>query len=128
MQNPCPCLQGNPSPTPPRALGSLPCSRVVRRGLPLFPFVGAGISSRAPATSPTHPPYLCSSQGPVYAAFWSGDKTISILGYVYTFFYAAWMGISDVSSTNLGRPWCVQSHDVDLRREAGADWSVDRRC
>ena len=34
------------------------------------------------------------------------------MGYVYTFFYAAWMGISDVSSTNLGRPWCVQSHDV----------------
>ena len=44
-------------------------------------------------------------QVPIWAVFWSNDYKISTAGYVWTALYAAWMGVSDISSTNLGRPW-----------------------
>ena len=40
MQNPYPCLQGNPSPTTPWALGPLPCSRGRSYSVAPLPYLG----------------------------------------------------------------------------------------
>ena len=83
MQNPYPCLQGNPSPTPPRALGSLGRSRVVSQWFAPLPCLG----------QPSHPlqrPYPAvhslpstalrdmSCPAPVLARFWMPDDVQNI--------------------------------------------------